>query len=348
MQREFHFRQMQSSDGVAFTALAQMSPDTGQVGTHTHYQLDAYQVLSLRDGDTAGVVAETPEYQGLVGAGLIGFSQCCFEGELLDYALLHSLMVHLDYRRQGLATELAQWRLRAALETLGNEGLVVASIQQGNVGSLATARKWCQQLAGEVQGSMARMRTKPPAPIDGVTVRPVQPAELEELVHQQNQFYEGYNFYKPDTPASLAAWLAQTPFATPFRHSYVAVDTHGNILAGLVLIEQHRLVTMQIDRLPMFARLLNKFLSLVPPDGTLKQLTVNRIWYAPGQLPAARHLWEAVRWEWRDRGSGLLCFFDPRGPLPAMLRLPIWMPRSKFTFAVHSPKPMTEDCLVYL
>jgi GNAT superfamily N-acetyltransferase len=347
MQTEIHLRQMRPTDSTVFTGLVQDSPDTGQMGVSAQYQLDAYQVISLRYNDTIGVVARANEFDGLVGAGLVSFDQCNFEGSVLDYALLHSLIVHPDYRRRGIATELTQWRLRCAQEKVGEDGLIVASIQQGNAGSIATAQKWCQHWLGPVKGSMTRMRTKPPSRANDVLVRSAQPDEFEETAYQQNQFYREYNFYKPETPETLTTWLATTPFDTPLNHYLVAVDRNGNILAGLSLTEQFKLVAMQIERMSVFARVLNRFLAVVPPDGSLRQVNVSRLWYAPGQLAAARYLWEMIRWEWRDRGSVLVCYFDPRGTLPEVLRLPVWMPTSKFILAVRGASANSKERLVY-
>ncbi len=347
MKNKFNFRQLKPTDSTAFATLAQNSPDTGKVGTLPKYPLDAYQVLSLRHARTVGIVAETTQFQGLVGTGLVSFDKCFFEGEQVDCASLHTLMVHPDYRRQGIGTELAQWRHQYALQQLGNGSLIAASIQQGNIESLATAQKWCQQIEGEIQGSVTRMRGNPPSSMNNVTVRLAKSNELDEIVHRQNRFYQDYNFYSNDTPGKLSEWLGQTPFDDPFRHYYVAVDSQGNILSGLVLKEQYKLVTMQVTRMPVWASFLNKFLAVVPSDGILKQLAAERFWYATNQLEAASYLWETLRWEWRDQAGGLVCFFDPRSPLSEILRLPAWMPKSKFTFAVHGPKKMSKERLVY-
>lgn len=347
MKETFNLRLLNPADGDALAGLAQNSPDTGLIGMLPQYQLDAYQVLSLRYAHLAGVVAETPAHQGLVGMGAVSLGRCCFEGAETDVASLHSLMVHPQFRRQGLAAELARWRYQYALQQLGDEALIAASIQHGNTGSLATAQRWCQQLAGEVQGSVSRMSKKSPLLVANITVRPAESTELEAIVHHQNNFYQGYNFYSPDTPEKLSAWLGQTPFDRPFRHYLVAVDGRGNLLAGLVLKEQSKLVTMQVSHMPAWVSLLNKFLKVVPADGLIKQLAVERFWYTADQQAAANFLWEMIRWQWRDRGSGLICFYDPRGPLPQILNLPAWMPKSKFTFAVAGPRKMSEDRPVY-
>lgn len=348
MQTEIRLRQMQPVDSSEFTELVQNSPDTGQMSVSAQYQLDAYQAISLRYKATIGVVAQANEYDGLVGAGLVSFDKCTFDGSIVNYALFHSLIVHPSYRRRGIAAELTQWRLHCALEKLGEEGLITASIQYGNRGSIATAQKWCQQWVGPIKGSMTRMRTRPPSQLADVLVREAYADEFEQITHQQNQFYRNHNFYKPETPETLTTWLTTTPFDTPFNHYLVAVDRHGNILGGLSLTDQFRLVRMQMEHMTAFARVLNRFLGVVPSDGSLRQVNVSRLWYAPGQLAAARYLWETIRWEWRNRGSVLVCYFDPRGCLPKVLRLPIWMPTSKFILAIRGGvNTLTQDKLIY-
>lgn len=348
MQTNIHLRQMQASDSTAFTKLVQDSPDTGQMSVSAQYQVDAFQAISLQHHNVAGVVAEADEFEGLVGAGLVGFDKCTCEDNELDYALLHSLIVHPNYRQRGIATELAHWRLQCALDKLGEDGLIIASIQQGNAGSIAIAKKWCQQWLEPVKGSMTRMRSKPPSQVNDMIVRSAQPDEFEKITHQQNLFYRDYNFYKLETVETLTTWLATTPFAEPLNHYQVAVDRNGNILAGLSLTEQYKLVAMQIKHMPFFVKVLNRFLAVVPSDGSLRQVTAKRLWYAPGQLAAARYLWETIRWQWRNRGTVLVCYFDPRGVLPKVLRLPVWMPTSKFILAVRgADDAISKDRLIY-
>lgn len=186
MEDEFIYRQMQTTDSFAFGNLVQSSPDTGRIGAKAIYQLDPYQVALLRHSDTVGIVVESCETHELVGAGLISFKRHLFDGGMCNYALLHSLVVHPNYRRQGIAAELNQRRLTRISQRLGDDPLVVASIQQGNEGSSLVARKWCNQLVGSVHATLSKMRTSPPDPIHNITVRKANSSDLEETVLRQN------------------------------------------------------------------------------------------------------------------------------------------------------------------
>jgi hypothetical protein len=108
-----------------------------------------------------------------------------------------------------------------------------------------------------------------------------------------NTFYRDYNLYSPQTAEGLADWWAQTPFATPYRHCLIAVGAAGNLVAGLALVEACRLMTLDMQRMPAFMRLLNAFDRFVPSDGVMRQLTTERLWHMPGYLRAARSLFEA-------------------------------------------------------
>lgn len=348
MKEDLLYRQICKRDGVNFSKLIQSSPDTGRIGAKALYQLDPYQVAFLQHPDSDGVVVESPKTQKLIGAGLFSFKQGLFEGEFCDFALLHNLVVHPHFRLQGIATHINQHRLTSVFQRLGEGALVVASIQQGNKESLATACKWCTQFAGEVYSTLSKMRTSPPDPIQNIIIRQITNDDLGEVTEQQNQFYKNYNFYEYGTPKSLLDWLSQTPFDAPFRHYYLASDKQGNLLAGMALIEQYRLVAMQIERMPKIAQWLNNILAVVPPDGIMRQLMIKQIWYAPNQLRAAQYLWEWLRWEWQDRTNSMICFFDPRSPIRKIIRQPFWMPRSTFTFAIRSKYQMCNERLIYM
>lgn len=347
MQSDVIIRQMQPADGQALAALFAHSPDGGRFAIAARYHIDPYLAMHALDPGVVGVVAERPSTGDLVGMGLVQLGACCVGGEKRPYALLTSLMVHPDYRRQGIASRLAQWRVDYARQRFGEDVLLLAFIQQGNDPSLAVAQTWAQQIGGELQSSLMRVRSKPPRPVAGVIVRAAQPADLESVAAGMNEFYRDHALYRPETAATLTAWLQSSPFDTPIRRLFVAESEADGIVAGLAVTEQCRLTTMEVQRMPGLVRLLNKVVHMVPPDGVLRQLGVSKMWYAPGRQEAAQYLWQSIRWQSRHQGSHLVCSYDPRGNLPGVLRLPFWLPKGSSVLAAAGPVSIDDDQLLY-
>jgi len=168
-----------------------------------------------------------------MGMGLVTFGECWYEGELRPCAYLGGLSVHPDYRRRGIASNLAAWRVALARERLGKDCVIFAGIQGGNVGSLRTAESWSNlRVDGHVEAGVVKMRGKPPKGVSGLRARPARPAEYEEIVQKQNAVYRDYNLYPPQTAEGLDRWLAQSVFDHHLHDYLVAVDRAGNILAG--------------------------------------------------------------------------------------------------------------------
>ena len=344
----FSLRQLDPQDGPAYAAVIAASPDTGTIGSTLRFEIDAYQALMALHKDTIGVVAETPGYAGFVGSGLIRFGQCQWEGEVRSSALLNTLVVHPDYRRRGLASQLAKWREEFARQRIGEAGTVWAIIQQNNTGSEWTAHKWASQfLASCLAFVPLRMRSVPPPRNKHFDVRPVRLDDLDTVVEQLNQYYREYNLYFPETKSSLAAWLHDTPFDSPFRHYRIVTDKAGSIVAGMGLAENYRLRTTLITHLPFVLRVLNLVFRIVPANGEMREIALSRLWYAPGQMEAARHLLETTRWEWRKRGTSILLYTDIHSQVMGLLGLQDRGSKGLASIAVRAPVPYTEGRLCY-
>ena len=120
------------------------------------------------------------------------------------------------------------------------------------------------------------------------------------------------------------------------------------LMAMLDVFQGQRVkVEMRVQQIPVYMRLLNKALQVVPESGVLKQLMVNSLWFSPGQLRVAQYLWETIRWEWRDRASTIVSFFDSRSPMAQVVRLPAWMPRASMSVYVSQPELVSSDRLVH-
>jgi GNAT superfamily N-acetyltransferase len=330
-------RELCFEDSKAINLLLKNSPDTGRVGAYANYNIPPFTAFQYQNKNTKGVVAETAHGM-IVGMGLMSVMQGTFSSKVCSYALLHSLVVHPDYRHQGIASRLTKWRIQRAEEKLGKNAIVVAGIQQDNIHSTAIANKWCNQWLGKVVASLSSTSQKPPQKTKNILVRPIQNQELERVIQAQNEFYQDYTLYKPENQISLQGWLNQTPFETPYRHYRVAVDKQNNILAGMSVVEHYKLTAFNIQQLPLSMKMLNKLLAIVPADGIIKQLSASRIWFAPNQQKAGLYLWQSIRYQWHKECNGIITYFDPRSPLKEIIKTPFWMPRSSTDLAIRTPE----------
>ncbi|HVU13255.1 MAG TPA: GNAT family N-acetyltransferase [Phototrophicaceae bacterium] len=342
----FTLREMTPADSPALAALTEQSPDAGMVTVNPRFHLPVDQVFAARHGKLVGVVVEAEGAPGLVGAEHVSFGECQFEGSVRPYALMSALVVHPDYRRQGIAGALAQWCITRALEHSGKDTVLMADIQKGNVASTATAHQWATQFSTRVIIAPIPMRAQPPQPNSSITIRETADSDLEAIAENVNTFYRDYNFYRPQTAQSLRDWLQESPLPTPINHAWVAVDRANHLLAGIGVREDGRLMSLHVEKAPTLVNLANAFLKIIPPDHEMRNLQVEKFWFAPGQIEAARLLWQTLRWELRERGSSLLCNYDPRSPLKAVLQAPPWMPTTSINVALRAPAPLSESRLL--
>jgi hypothetical protein len=104
-----------------------------------------------------------------------------------------------------------------------------------------------------------------------------------------------------------------------------------------------------VDRVPLPLALIGRLTGMLPADRRFRSVELFLAWHRPGQVAAARALWDAIRAEWRGRATGVGAVVDPRGSLVEPFhvgRLP--GPRVETMVAVRSPVPIAEDRLVYL
>jgi predicted N-acetyltransferase YhbS len=333
----YQIRPATPEDSAAITALFNDNPDTGRIAIAAQYHRDPLHIATALAPKTVVGVAEDTTTGQLVGIGMVrpeeGFQ---VSGESTPTAVLNSLLVHPAHRRQGIAKALAQWRIEAARAKL-DDPLLVAGVQEGNVGSMAVVQSWSKAIIGPIQSCLVTTVSKQPQTGSTVMVRWAEIPDLEEIATGLNHFYRDYTFFSPKTADSLARWLDRSPMDRPTRRYAVAVDRQGNILAGLGVTEQHQFMQMKVANMPLALRLLNKIVGIVPADGYLKQSAVTHFWFEAARPEAARVLWEQVRWLVNGDSTHLTFFYDPRGPFPNILRLPRWLPRASSMLAVSRP-----------
>ena len=345
---DFTLRPMEPSDGPAINELMRNEAQTTSMAISTRYSVDLYEALIAQHPTTVGVVATSPGTDGLVGVATAYIDEVDVGGQSYPAAHLENLKVRHDVRRQGLGGRLAAWRIAEARRRFGGEGIITTGIEVSNVGSLATARRWSTQLLGPVRVVIAGVSRKPPRD-SGIRIRPLEDADIPAVVDGVNDFFRGYDLYPRQTPGSLAAMLGQTSLGGPIRRYRVAVTGDGSIVGGAAVTERFQLMTDHIDHAPRPLELLSAIVPLIPRDRTIRTIELALAWHAPGQAAAGRALWEAIRYEWRDRATHVAGQADPRGSLIDMYHVGFSLiPRVNIMVPVQSPVPLDESRPVYL
>ncbi|HKY54614.1 MAG TPA: GNAT family N-acetyltransferase [Anaerolineales bacterium] len=345
--QRFTLRELQPSDS---TALVKLLTEFGDDLT-TRFRVDPYlAIISGTEFRTRGVVVESAEYDGLVGMGTVRFSNVQYNDEHLPLAFLDGLKVRKEFRGNGLGYQIASWRIQKAREEFGEQCVIGTGMLHDNRASHAVASKWCREFAeSAIDVRFVSMLPRKPKTLSGLTVREIDFDEYEEFTYKQNNFYRRYNLYPPSSPNSVANALdVSVEGQKPYRY-YVVVDTHGNLLAGAQTWARGLLKSDTMDNPPRPLRLLNKVLHLLPPDFTLRDVSVSGLWYEPGQIKIAQYLWEILRWECRDQGTILTTGFDSRDPAINIVKLKPWnQPRPKITIAIHGPTLLQRDRYLFV
>ncbi|HSK65927.1 MAG TPA: GNAT family N-acetyltransferase [Anaerolineales bacterium] len=309
----------------------------------TRFLVDPYQAIWFgTDFQTLGVVVECEGVDGLVGMGTVRFGEVQFNDERLPFAFLDGLKVKSEFRGQGLGYRIAQWRIQQAREVFGDRCVLATGMLYDNYASHAVAAKWCREFAESALHVMVLpVRSSPPTPLSGMTVREIEPQEYEEFAARQNRFYKDYHLYSPSSVDTISNALGVSAEGRNPYHYFAAIDKNGNLLAGAQTWARGMLKSDTINHPPAPLRVMNGLLHLLPPDFTIRDIAVNGLWYEPGQLNFARFLWESIRWECRNQGTTIMAGFDPRDPARLAITLRPWhQPRPQITLAIHGPEPI--------
>ena len=345
MSLNYAVRQAVPQDGASITNLFHQNPDGGRLAIAAYYHQDPLYIATKLAPNTIAVVAQSPPAEQLLGVGMVRLEENYqVAGIPAPTAVLNSLIVHHTYRRQGIAQALAHWRIEAARAKLSGP-LLVAGVQKGNKGSMAVVQRWAKAIIGPLRSCLVSTVSQQPEVNDHLLVRWAQVSDFEEIATRLNQFYQGYIFYRPQTAASLARWLACSPVDRVTRRYAVVTDRQGNLLGGLGVTAQHWFMQMRVTNMPLPLRLLNKIVGIVPADGYLRQSAITYFWFGDAQSEAARSLWQQVRWLVNDDSTHLTFFYDPRSPFPDIIRLPRWLPQGVSVLAVSRELPAADHLL---
>jgi hypothetical protein len=161
-----------------------------------------------------------------------------------------------------------------------------------------------------------------------------------------NNFYIGHILWSPVSAALLSAFLEQQAAGITPNQLYVA-EREGKIVAGLSASDRTGLVRMRIGRAPAYVRILGASLGVLPADGNLRSLTVRNAWYAPGEVDAARYLWQTLRYRLRRQATSLGIAYDQRDPLGAMFQVPTWLLLVPARYGLRTSLPADPDRPIY-
>jgi predicted N-acetyltransferase YhbS len=345
---DFVLRAMVPTDGPALDELLSSEAQTGRMRMTTHYLRDVHSALVAQHPGVFGVVAESPEVAGLAGMATAFLDRVRAGGDVGPVAYLENLKVHHHLRRRGLGGRLAAWRIEEARRRSGDDVLIATGIEAGNTASLATARRWATQVLGPVRVVVAgTRRTQPTAA--GLEVRPLMPADRDAVAGAVNTFHAGYELFPQQTAERLADAHAPTADGEAVRQYRVVASPTGEILAGASVMQRFALMVDHIDAVPLVISIVGRLTGMLPADRVLRSIELSLVWHAPGRADALALLWDAIRWEWRDRCTSVTTIADPRGPMPVTLAgVSRFGPRIELRVPVRAPRPLDEAKPVYL
>lgn len=336
---DFTLRAMNADDSDALVDLARACPDTGQISYVTHYQAAPYAVFRSQSKSMDGFVA-VADSGAIIGCQLVYYADRRQNGQRRPCGFVNTLMVHPDWRRKGVAAALVCESATVARRTIGDQGFFACFVQRGNRGSLNTVSHiGLRPIRDFVSAVTSTSHRKPESRRSPYTIRLADKNDLEQVAAGMNDFYSDHDMYSRSSAADLDAWLQATPCEQPIHQYLVAVDAHDRICAGLGVLLRGRIIELHFSHLPWTIALANRILGLLPGSGVAREVVVEKMWYRPGALAAARQLWRHARWQWHEEADLVRIHMDPRGPLPGATQIAPWMPRAHFHVCVDEARP---------
>jgi predicted N-acetyltransferase YhbS len=345
---DVRLRPIEPGDGSAIDVLMRTEAQTTRVSLSTEYLCDLYVAFLAQHPSMIGVVAEAPGFDGLVGLATAYLDEVRIGGAAYPAVHLENLKVHHDLRRQGVGSRLAAWRIDEARRRHGDDVIVTTGIESTNAASLAVARRWSTQLLGPIRLIIARTTRSAPSGT-ALTVRPLRDDEIDPIIAALDAFYAEHDLVPALTTAGLIELIGPTALEYPIRQYRVAVDPDGSIVAGAAITERYRMMVDHIDAIPWPAAVLGRLSGILPADRTIRSIELHLAWHAPGRADAGRELWNAIRYEWRDRATNVVAQADPRGPLGAAFHVgPSLAPKVELVAPVHAPFRLDPERLLYM
>jgi GNAT superfamily N-acetyltransferase len=338
----YHLRPMEPRDSAAYKELMATSPDSGLIAIQVVFKEDPYEMLMKRRIGQTVVVAETPE--GLVvGSGACDARPVWFEGQPVQAVHLHSLSVRPEYRQQGVATALVQWRIAWAREHYGDDVLIFAEIQTNNIASFHNASKWATGFGQPRESGFLGVFKNPPKPMRGVTVREIEESDYPDVVEGLREFNHDVNFTRYVTADRLHRNL-EPIHGQVFRHRYVVVKD-GKITGGAVLSSHDPSVETRLIKAPLFNRLVARLSGMIHSDNVINGGELDGIWFKPGYADEAHYLVNYLRYKASADAEALnVTVLNPKAW--EAVQIPHWQPHTILSVAYLRPpqlKLYTED-----
>ncbi len=329
----YNLRPMQPQDSGAYAQLMATSPERGLIAIQTIFKIDPYEMLLQRRIGEMVVVAETPDGQ-VVGSGAYDARPIWFEQQPVQAVHLHSIMVHPDYRRRGLATAITQWRIQDARQKYGDGTVIFAEIQQNDLAAFKNASKWATGFGQQREVGFLPVRKKPPADILGVLVREATMDDFPEIAEDINEFNRDINFTRYVTVDRLRRNL-EPIHGQVFRHRYV-VENKGKIVGGAVLSSHDPSVETRVIRAPFIARLYARLTGMIHTDGVVNGGEVDGIWFRPGYEDTTHYLVELLRYR-ASQETQALNFRVTNPKAWEALQVARWQPHTIYSVAYLRP-----------